>query len=93
MDFYDIRKTIGDWIDQTLDHQMLLHQADPLVAVLKKAGEPVVVMNEIPTAEAIARWIFEQATRQGLPVSKVTLWETENCAASYEKDSSSRSGR
>jgi 6-pyruvoyltetrahydropterin/6-carboxytetrahydropterin synthase len=83
MDFYDIRKKIGAWIDDRLDHRMILSDKDPLVPVLEKAGDPAVVMPENPTAEAIAKWIFEEARRQGLPVSKVTLWETDHCAASY----------
>ncbi len=83
MDFYKIRESIGKWIDETLDHRTLLAENDPLVAVLQKAGEPVVVMKENPTAEAMARWIFDEAVRKGLPVSRVTFWETENSFASY----------
>lgn len=83
MDFYKIRESIGKWIDETIDHKTLLAENDPLVAVLQKAGEPVVVMKENPTAEAMARWIFEEAVRKGLPVSRVTFWETENSFASY----------
>lgn len=83
MDFYKIRETIGKWIDETLDHKMVLAESDPLVPVLKKAGEPVVLMKENPTAEALAQWIFEEARKKGLPVSRVTLWETENSFASY----------
>jgi pteridine reductase len=83
MDFYEIRKKIGVWIDEHLDHRMILCQKDPLAPHLEKAGDPAVLMPENPTAEAIAKWIYDEARRQGLPVSKVTLWETEHCAASY----------
>ncbi len=83
MDFYEIRKKIGDWIDQNLDHRMILHSKDPLVPLLRKAGDPVVVIDENPTAEILAKWIYRAAREQKLPVTKVTLWETEHCAAEY----------
>ena len=52
MDFYDIQKTIGEWIDKTIDHRMILSESDPLVAPLQKAGEPLVLIKKNPTAEA-----------------------------------------
>ena len=85
VDFYDIQKTIGDWIDQTLDHRTLLCEKDPLAAVLQKAEETVVLMKENPTADAIAKWIFMQARKIKLPVAAVTLWETENSFARYSE--------
>ncbi len=84
VDFYQIRETIGKWIDETLDHRMILCEKDPLVEVLQKAGEPLVVMKENPTAEAMAKWIFEEARKKSLPVSRVTLWETDSSFASYQ---------
>lgn len=35
------------------------------------------------TAENIARWIFEQLQSRALPVSSVTLWETDSCGCRY----------
>ncbi len=84
MDFYEIRKKLGEWIDLNLDHRMILNDDDPLVPLLKKAGDPVVSMPGNPTAEALAKWIFDEAVKMNLPVAKVTLWETDSCAASYE---------
>lgn len=83
VDFYDIRKKLGEWIDKTLDHRMILSEEDPYAAVLKKAGDPVVTMAGNPTAEALAKLIYSEARRQNLPVTRVTLWETESCCASY----------
>lgn len=85
MDFYKIREVIGGWIEETLDHKMILSEKDPLSAVLQKAGEPLVLTKENPTAETIARLIFEEARKRRLPVSKVTLWETPNAFASYHE--------
>ena len=85
IDFYEIRRMIGSWIDENLDHKMILSSKDPLVAVLEKAGEPVVVMDENPTAEALAKWIFEEARKKRLPISRITFWETENSFAVYQE--------
>ena len=85
MDFYEIRNILGAWINETLDHQMILGKDDPLVEVLQNAGEPVVVIPENPTAEILAKWIFEEGRKKGLPISRVTLWETPSSAASYRE--------
>lgn len=86
-DFYVVKQKIGVWIDRELDHRMILSVKDPLVSVLRKHGEPVVATQENPTAEVIAKLIFQEAKRQKLPVSKVTLWESDHCAAEYSNKS------
>ncbi len=83
MDFGDIRATLEAWVDAELDHRTLLNRHDPLVAVLTEQGEPVVILDQNPTAENLARLIFEKAREFNLPVSEVRVWETARCAASY----------
>ncbi len=83
VDFDHISATIGRCISETLDHRMILWEHDPALAALKQAGEPVVVLAEHPTAETLAKLIFEEARSLRLPVSKVTLWETPHSAAVY----------
>ena len=80
-DFSDIKGTIKNWIDETLDHRMLLCKDDPALPALR--GELVYVMNENPTAENIARLIFNHARSKGLPVVEVRLWETPTSYATY----------
>jgi len=82
-DFSDIGRIVKSWIDQNLDHRMLLHRDDPLVEVLRRHDEPVFIMDSDPTAAAIARLICEYAASQGLKVSEVRLWETDTSVASY----------
>jgi 6-pyruvoyltetrahydropterin/6-carboxytetrahydropterin synthase len=82
-DFSDISRIVKEWIDQNLDHRMLLHKDDPLVPLLRKHDEPVYVMDSDPTAEAIARVIYDYAVSRGLNVSEVRLWETGGSVASY----------
>jgi len=83
LDLSEIKRVVSRWIDETLDHRMLLHRDDPVVPVLKKLGEPMFLMDANPTAENIARLIFEYASAQGFPVVDVQLWETPHCAATY----------
>jgi 6-pyruvoyltetrahydropterin/6-carboxytetrahydropterin synthase len=40
-------------------------------------------MDTNPTAENIARLIFDFTARQGFPVVEVRLWETDHCFATY----------
>jgi 6-pyruvoyltetrahydropterin/6-carboxytetrahydropterin synthase len=83
MDFSEIKRIISTWIDETLDHRMLLHRDDPALPFLRQHGEPVFVMDVNPTAENIAKVIFDQARAQGLPVVEVRLWETDTSCATY----------
>ena len=83
MDFEDIKKKLQTWVDDTLDHRMILNRRDPLAAVLKKMGEPVYLLSGNPTAENIAREIYRVARARKLPVVRVTVWETEKSSATY----------
>lgn len=83
MDFGDIKRTIKAWIDREIDHRLLLRHDDPLVDLLRAQGEPVVVVDGNPTAERLARLVFEQARALGVPVTRVTLWETPSSWATW----------
>jgi 6-pyruvoyltetrahydropterin/6-carboxytetrahydropterin synthase len=85
VDFSEIKSHVQRWIDENLDHNLLLCKEDPLLPVLIERGERVFVMDQNPTAENIARLIFDQAAAQGLPIVEVLLWETDNCPASYRR--------
>ncbi|MGL6225603.1 MAG: 6-pyruvoyl trahydropterin synthase family protein [Thermoguttaceae bacterium] len=85
-DFSDLRSMVGDWIEQTLDHQMLLGVGDPLIPVLREQGEPVYVLEGNPTAENLAKLIFRYLQSHNLPVCSVRFWETNNCSAEYTEE-------
>jgi 6-pyruvoyltetrahydropterin/6-carboxytetrahydropterin synthase len=82
-DFGEIKRSLSVWIDEVLDHRMILHQDDPAVPLMRQLGEPIFLMDRNPTAENIARLIFERARDLGLPVVEVRLWETPHCFATY----------
>src|SRR5207253_10273536 len=83
VDFARIKRVVHTWIDETLDHKMLLHQDDPVLPLLRQQDEPVYVMQVNPTAENIARLIYDFTAAQGFPVVEVQLWETAHCCATY----------
>jgi 6-pyruvoyltetrahydropterin/6-carboxytetrahydropterin synthase len=85
VDFSDIKRILKTWIDETLDHRLLLHQDDPMVPVLKQKGELFITLAENPTAENIAKLIYGHARSKGLPVVEVRLWETPTSFASYRE--------
>lgn len=83
VDFGDIKREVQRWIDENIDHTMLLCRDDPMLPVLRERGERVYALDVNPTAENIARLIYDRAAAAGLPVIEVVLWETPNCHASY----------
>lgn len=84
-DFTVIKQVLGKWIDDSLDHRMLLHRDDPVIPELRRQGEPFVELDVNPTAENIAKLIYDHAAGHGLPVVEVTLWETDSSFATYRK--------
>jgi 6-pyruvoyltetrahydropterin/6-carboxytetrahydropterin synthase len=83
VDFAEIKTALRSWIDDELDHRMILCEADPALPHLRRLGEPVHVIRENPTAENIARLIYEHARGEGFPVVEVSLWETPRSFATY----------
>lgn len=86
MDFSEIKRVMSAWIDDNLDHRMILHERDPILPTLRAMGEPVYVVGVNPTAENIAKIIHDFAREHGFPVSEVKLWETDSCFATYHAD-------
>lgn len=86
LDFSDIKNVVSSWIDEKLDHRMLLQRRDPVVPILEKMGEPLFLMDENPTAENIARLIFEFTATRGFPIVECQLWETPRCFATYRRE-------
>ncbi len=83
-EFGELKDRVKVWIDETLDHKMLLRRDDPIVRPLRELGEPLFLFDTNPTAEAIAKLIFEHCYEQHLPIEEVRVWETESSWASYK---------
>ena len=83
LDFSDIKQVVSHWIDENLDHRMILRRDDPAVAALSELGEPMYLIDVNPTAENIAKLIFDVTAEHGFPVVETRLWETPRCFATY----------
>ena len=88
-DFSDIKRLVKGWIDQELDHKMILRQDDPLVGPLRELGEPMYLLESNPTVERIARLIFEKTQELGFRVVSVRVWETPSSFAAYSTEQAS----
>ena len=83
VDFSDIKSIVKTWIDDNLDHRMILHRDDPLVDVLVELGEAHYVIDTNPTAENIAAHIHDMTSSDDLNITEIRLWETPNSYATY----------
>ncbi len=85
LDFSDIKRAVRGWIDENLDHRMILNRADPVVPLLQELGEPLYLLDANPTAEHISQLIFTKTKDLGFPIVESRLWETPKCFASYRE--------
>jgi len=86
LDFSEIKSVVSQWIDEQLDHRMILHRDDPAVGVLREMGEPLYLLDTNPTAENIAKLLYDFTASKGYPIVEVQLWETPNCFATYRPE-------
>lgn len=98
IDFGVVKMVIGDWINENWDHNMILSRKDPLYRMWENSDEThrkhlfgdktPFWIDENPTAEALARLLFETCVRlfsedSPIEVSQVEFWETPNSCAIY----------
>ena len=82
-DFRDVRHRVEDWIEDNLDHRMILQRGDPLVAAIEALGQWVYTIDEPPTTENLAKLIYSHVKAMGFSVASVTLWETPDSYATF----------
>jgi 6-pyruvoyltetrahydropterin/6-carboxytetrahydropterin synthase len=81
--FDRLKETVGKWIEENLDHMLLLNKADPIADVLRAKGERFMAMDSNPTAENIAKTLFDIAVKFNLPIIQVEVWESDTSKAIY----------
>lgn len=91
IDFGEIKRLVGGWIDTRWDHQLLLHPEDPQLKHLQEteSSRPYKMMYGNPTAENMAKelhFIASQLLLIPLYVVSVRLWETPTSSAEYKPD-------
>ena len=83
VDFAEIKRHVQRWIDENLDHNMLLCREDPLLPLLLERGRAGLRDGRESDGREHRPADLRARPRPGLPVVEVVLWETDNCHASY----------
>lgn len=81
--FNVLKERVGAWIENTLDHRMILCRDDAMAKLLKDADEDFVEVDFNPTAENLAKFVFDRAKGEGLPVARVEFWESPTSKATF----------
>jgi len=93
IDFSVIKEKLGGWIDTKWDHGFLVFEKDTpcremLGRIKNSSGGDTkeYIMEENPTAENMAKHLIIEICphlfrNTGIKISKIVLWETENCYA------------
>ncbi len=84
-DFGEIKRGLKSLCDY-FDHKFVYERnslKDKTIEALTEEGFEMVVIDFRPTAEAFARYFFDQLANQLPGISKVTVYETPKNSASY----------
>ena len=84
MDFGDMKRFL-DPIRDRLDHAIVLNDCfdQDIIHFMQAKRFKVMALWDEPTAENLARWVYNTMEADDLPVSEVTFYETENNYAIY----------
>ena len=83
---FDVFKKAVRTLAKSLDHTFLVEAGSlkpETIAALESEGFTLTILPFRTTAENLARYIFDELTAQGLPVSEVEVDETPNNRAFY----------
>ncbi len=82
IDFSEIKRIVGGWIDDKLDHGFIFEATDPFGLALATIETKVYVVPFSPTAENLVVFLAAQAQfllkPAGIKVTHVRLYETPN---------------
>ncbi len=86
IDFGDIKRIVGGWIDDNLDHSFLVNQEDRvMLEFLREQKQRHFAFPGEPSAENLASHILYVAqqllTGRNIKVTRVRFWETPNGSA------------
>ena len=86
IDFAELKSTVRSLADQ-YDHALIYEQGtlkNTTVAALRSEGFKLIEVPFRPTAENFAQAFYRELELAGLPVLRVTVYETPDNCASYE---------
>lgn len=76
LDFSEIKRVVSAWIDEHLDHRMILADDDPARSELEHLGEPLFITPNPPTRDEIAAQIFAFTRDAGFPIVRCEVVDT-----------------
>lgn len=86
MDFSDFKRGVRD-LAESLDHCLIMEEnslrSETLDALLLE-GFSIVTLPFRPTAENLAKYLFDRLRAQGFALSSITIYETPDNCAVYE---------
>lgn len=87
IDFSEM-KEMAKWCEANWDHGFLLYKEDSeaIKAVSSMPSQKMAFLDVNPTAENIASFLLKEVgpalfSKKGIRITKVVVWETENCFA------------
>ena len=93
IDFSVLKEKAGGWIDKNWDHTFLINKDDQQLLMVTDClakNKPVFICNFNPTAEEMAKYLIDEVLPElfkddGIKITKVVLYETENCYVELER--------
>ncbi|GMU23862.1 MAG: 6-carboxy-5,6,7,8-tetrahydropterin synthase [Phycisphaerae bacterium] len=93
IDFNVLKERLGGWIEEHWDHGFICHGDDEEArrALSQIPGQKLFLLDSNPTVENMAAYLLRvvgprMLTGTGVRLTRVVLWETENCCAEATTD-------
>jgi 6-pyruvoyltetrahydropterin/6-carboxytetrahydropterin synthase len=87
IDFSDLKREVRTLADN-LDHRLLIEQGTlqpATMEALQQEGFEVINLSFRPTAENLAKYLFDSLKALGVPMYSMTVYETPDNCAVYEE--------
>jgi 6-pyruvoyltetrahydropterin/6-carboxytetrahydropterin synthase len=86
IDFGDVKRIVGGWIDENWDHSFLVNDEDkPMLEFLESQSQRRFAFPGEPSAENMAWFLLTKAQQllvaRNIKVTRVRFWETPNGSA------------
>ena len=89
-DFGTMKEEFGEWLDKYWDHGLILWVGDQEVTsyiALALPTQKFFIMDSSPTAENMARTLYDEFHKYHAVLKEVIIYETPNCMARYPSNS------
>lgn len=90
IDFGEIKRILGGWVDQYWDHNVILNKEDKELGecIARITGQKIFYLKNNPTAENMASYLMDEVCpllfkQLNINCTKITLYETPNCFVEF----------